>query len=49
MPDMNGFELYREIKERDPNAKMCFLTASELYYREFRTKVPCVGQGVIHS
>lgn len=38
MPDMDGFELFREIKERDPNAKACFLTASELYYREFRTK-----------
>jgi DNA-binding response OmpR family regulator len=38
MPDMDGFELYREIKERDPNAKACFLTASELYYKEFRTK-----------
>ena len=37
-PDMDGFELYREIKERDPNAKACFLTASELYYKEFRTK-----------
>lgn len=35
---MDGFELYREIKERDPNAKTCFLTASELYYMEFRTK-----------
>ena len=38
MPDMDGFELYREIKERDLNAKTCFLTASELYHREFRTK-----------
>lgn len=35
---MDGFELYREIKERDPNAKTCFLTASEHYYMEFRTK-----------
>lgn len=38
MPDMDGFELFRGIKERDPNAKACFLTASELYYRGFRTK-----------
>jgi DNA-binding response OmpR family regulator len=38
MPDMDGFQLYREIKEKDPNAKACFLTASELYYKEFRTK-----------
>lgn len=38
MPDMDGFELYRQIKEKDPNAKTCFLTASELYYKEFRTR-----------
>jgi DNA-binding response OmpR family regulator len=38
MPYIDGFELYREIKEKDPNANACFLTASELYYKEFRTK-----------
>ena len=38
MPNMDGFELYRKIKEIDPNVKVCFLTASELYYREFREK-----------
>jgi DNA-binding response OmpR family regulator len=29
MPDINGFQLFREIKNRDINAKICFLTASE--------------------
>jgi CheY-like chemotaxis protein len=38
MPNMDGFELYRKIKEKDPNVKACFLTASELYYKEFRSK-----------
>ncbi|HZE78490.1 MAG TPA: response regulator [Nitrososphaeraceae archaeon] len=38
MTKMNGFELYREIKKKDINAKVCFLTASELYYKEFREK-----------
>ena len=38
MPKMNGFELYHEIKKKDNNAKVCFLTASELYYEEFRNK-----------
>ena len=38
MPDMNGFELYTKLKERDPKVKACFLTASELYYEEFRDK-----------
>jgi CheY-like chemotaxis protein len=38
MPNMDGFELYREMKEKDPDIKVCFLTASELYYEEFRDK-----------
>ena len=38
MPEMDGFELYHEIKKKDNNAKICFLTASELYYEEFRNE-----------
>ena len=38
MPKMDGFELYHEIKKKDNNAKVCFLTASELYYEAFRNK-----------
>ena len=38
MPKMDGFELYHEIKKKDNNAKVCFLTASVLYYEEFRKK-----------
>ena len=38
MPKMDGFELYHEIKKKDNNANICFLTASELYYEEFRKK-----------
>ena len=33
---MDGFELYKKIKEKDPTVKICFLTASELFYEEFR-------------
>jgi CheY-like chemotaxis protein len=36
MPKMDGFELYNKIKEKDPQIKICFLTASELFYEEFR-------------
>ena len=36
MPKMDGFELYKKIKEKDPTVKICFLTASELFYEEFR-------------
>jgi two-component system response regulator ChvI len=42
MPKMGGFELYNEIKKKDNNANVCFLTASELYYEEFRKKEVCV-------
>jgi CheY-like chemotaxis protein len=38
MPNMDGFELYDELKRKDSDAKICFLTASELYYEEFRKK-----------
>ena len=36
MPKMDGFQLYTKIREKDPKIKICFLTASELYYEEFR-------------
>jgi DNA-binding response OmpR family regulator len=32
MPKLNGFGLYREIKTLDKKAKVCFLTAGEMYY-----------------
>jgi DNA-binding response OmpR family regulator len=38
MPKMDGFELYDELKKKDNDVKVCFLTASELYYEEFRKK-----------
>ena len=38
MPKMDGFELYYELKKKDNDVKVCFLTASELYYEEFRKK-----------
>jgi DNA-binding response OmpR family regulator len=36
MPEMDGFHLYREMKKIDNKVKVCFLTASELYYERFR-------------
>src|SRR5262245_46199825 len=41
MPYMDGFELYKEIKVKDPNVRVCFLTASERFYEEFRSKEHC--------
>ncbi len=36
MPKMNGFDLYQKIMEIEGNVKICFLTASELFYEEYR-------------
>jgi two-component system response regulator ChvI len=36
MTKMDGFELYQKMKEIDSNVKTCFLTASELFYEEYR-------------
>jgi len=36
MPNMNGFDLYERMTEIDHNVKTCFLTASELFYEEYR-------------
>jgi DNA-binding response OmpR family regulator len=41
MPKMDGFTLYNEIKKRDAKANICFLTASELYYEQFRKEEFC--------
>jgi DNA-binding response OmpR family regulator len=32
MPNMNGFELYRKIKKKDNEVKVCFLTAGYTHY-----------------
>lgn len=40
MPNINGFDLYRELKKKDPSVKVCFLTAFEIYYEEFRKMFP---------
>jgi DNA-binding response OmpR family regulator len=40
MPKMNGFELYREIRKIDEKARVCFLTAFEMYMEEFRRVFP---------
>lgn len=40
MPNINGFELYRELVKIDDKAKICFITAFEIYYDEFRRIFP---------
>ena len=38
MPNMNGFELHREIRKIDEKVKVCFITAFEVYYDELKKK-----------
>jgi two-component system response regulator ChvI len=40
MPKMNGFELYQEIEKLDDKAKVCFITAFEVYYKSLRELFP---------
>jgi len=40
MPKMNGFELYREVKKKSVDVRICFFTAFEVYYDEFRKMFP---------
>lgn len=42
MPKLNGFDLYREVRKKDSNIKVCFLTAFEIYYEEFRKMFPTI-------
>jgi CheY-like chemotaxis protein len=43
MPGMSGFELYRKIRDIDMKAKVCFLTAFEMYSDEFRRVFPSMN------
>jgi DNA-binding NtrC family response regulator len=44
MPQLNGFELYNKIRQQDDKAKVCFMTAFEEYYEEFKTVFPDLHQ-----
>jgi DNA-binding response OmpR family regulator len=41
MPKIDGFALYQELKKVDPNVKVCFLTASEMYHQKIREVEHC--------
>jgi DNA-binding response OmpR family regulator len=48
MPDMNGFELYEEIRKIDNKVRVCFLTAfgegyTEEFGRRFTSSSPSVS------
>ncbi|MDQ3851900.1 MAG: MEDS domain-containing protein [Thermoproteota archaeon] len=46
MPSLNGFELYREIRKLDPSLIACFLSAFEIYPKEFKIVFPSMSEGI---
>jgi DNA-binding response OmpR family regulator len=36
LPDLNGFELYERLRSLDIKVKVCFLTAGEINYEQFK-------------
>jgi CheY-like chemotaxis protein len=45
MPQMTGFELYKKISQIDGDVKVCFVTAFEEYYTEFKSEFPNLEEG----
>jgi CheY-like chemotaxis protein len=44
MPNMDGFELYDRIRQKDQKTKICFLTASEMFYESLRQARNLLGE-----
>jgi two-component system, OmpR family, response regulator ChvI len=40
MPNINGFELYEQLKKIDDKPRVCFITAYELYYEALKKDFP---------
>jgi DNA-binding response OmpR family regulator len=40
MPHMDGFELYQELQKIDGKARVCFMTAFEVYYEALKELFP---------
>ena len=36
MPKMDGLQLYENLRKKDQKTKICFLTASEMFYESLR-------------
>jgi two-component system response regulator ChvI len=44
MPIMNGFELYRKMRDIDDRVSVCFITAFEDYREEFKESFPMLDE-----
>lgn len=40
MPKLTGFQLYRKLREKDDKLKVCFMTAFDVYEKEFKMMFP---------
>ena len=40
MPKMDGFELFQQIQKMDGSAKVCFMTAFDMYYQSLMELFP---------
>src|SRR2546425_9289389 len=47
MPQMNGYELYQEIKKKDNKVKVCFVTASDVYLESLKQRFPTMELGCL--
>ena len=45
MADLNGVQLFQEIKKKDNSAKVCFITAYEVYYDRLKEDFPTLNVG----
>ena len=45
MADLNGFQLCQEVKKKDNNTKVCFITAYEVYYDRLKEDFPTLNVG----
>ena len=43
IPKMDGFQLYDRIRQKDRKTKICFLTASEMFYESLRQARNLIG------
>ena len=44
MPDMNDFELYKEMRKIDPRVRVLFFTATETYYEDLKAIFPTLDK-----
>jgi DNA-binding response OmpR family regulator len=46
MPNMDGFELYTKMREKDPKVKICFFTAIAMFTEEIKKSLLALGKTI---